>query len=86
MAVPIKPQRGIGAIETGAKILDAFVSIGRPAMLRDIAELAGMTAAQAHAYLVSFKSAGLVEQENGSGLYRLGPMALSLGLVRLRTP
>ncbi len=80
-----KPQRGVGAIETGSRILHAFVTIGRPCMLRDLAEHAGMTPAQAHAYLVSFKSAGLVEQEDGSGLYRLGPMALSLGLVRLRT-
>lgn len=85
MAVQTKPQRGIGAIETGSRILTAFVTIGRPAMLRDLAEHAGLTAAQAHAYLVSFKSAGLVEQEDGSGLYRLGPTALNLGLVRLRT-
>lgn len=78
-------QRGIGAIQTGSRLLNAFVAIGRPAMLRELAEQADLTPAQAHAYLVSYRSVGLVEQDTHSGHYRLGPFALNLGLVRLRT-
>jgi DNA-binding IclR family transcriptional regulator len=54
-------------------------------MLRDLAKLADMTAAQAHAYLVSLRKMGLVEQDRATGRYRLGPFALSLGLSRLRS-
>ena len=53
-------------------------------MLRALAEQAGLTAGQAHAYLLSFRTLGLVEQEAATGLYRLGPYALTLGLARLR--
>jgi DNA-binding IclR family transcriptional regulator len=53
-------------------------------MLRDLAERAALTAGQAHAYLVSFRTLGLVEQDPATGLYRLGPYALTLGLARLR--
>jgi hypothetical protein len=53
-------------------------------MLRDLAERAALTAGQAHAYLVSFRTLGLVEQDAATGLYRLGPYALTLGLARLR--
>ncbi len=78
-------QRSIGAIQTGQRLLDAFVAIGRPAMLRELAQWANLTPAQAHAYLVSYRHVGLVEQDAQSGHYRLGPFALSLGLARLRT-
>ena len=57
---------------------------GRAAMLRDLAAGAAITPAQAHAYLVSLRKLGLVEQDGASGRYRLGPFALRLGLARLR--
>ena len=53
-------------------------------MLRDIAAQAGVAAAQAHAYLTSFRKMGLVEQEASAGRYRLGPFALELSMARLR--
>jgi DNA-binding IclR family transcriptional regulator len=76
--------RGIQSIEVGGKILNALIELGRPTMLRDLAARADMTAAQAHSYLVSYRKMGLVEQESTSGRYLLGPMALQLGLVRMR--
>jgi DNA-binding IclR family transcriptional regulator len=54
-------------------------------MLRDIASHADLKPAQAHAYLVSFRKIGLVEQVSDSGLYQLGPFALQLGLARMRS-
>lgn len=61
-----------------------MVELGRPAMLRDIASLANIAPAQAHAYLVSYRQMGMVEQDAASGRYLLGPFALQLGLARMR--
>ncbi len=77
--------RGIQSIVIGGRLLAAMASAGRPLMLRDIAAGADLTPAQAHAYLVSFRKIGLVEQVNESGLYQLGPFALQLGLARMRS-
>jgi DNA-binding IclR family transcriptional regulator len=54
-------------------------------MLRDLAAEAQITPAQAHAYLVSYRRAALVEREAASGMYALGPFALRLGLARMRS-
>jgi DNA-binding IclR family transcriptional regulator len=75
--------RGIQSIEVGGRVLAAMASAGKPLMLRDIAERAGIAPAQAHAYLVSFRKIGLAEQVNA--LYQLGPFALQLGLARMRS-
>src|SRR5438132_2526917 len=42
-----------------------------------------MSPAKAHRYLVSLIRAGLAEQDRESGRYRLGPLALGLGLAAL---
>jgi DNA-binding IclR family transcriptional regulator len=52
-------------------------------MLRDIAKGAGMPAAKAHRYMVSFLRIGIVEQDTSSGRYDLGAYALELGLSGL---
>ena len=52
-------------------------------MLRDLAAGAGMSAAKAHRYLVSFQRMGLVMQDPVSTRYDLGPAALRLGLASL---
>lgn len=77
--------RGIQSIVIGGRLLAALAEAGRPLMLRDIAAAADLTPAQAHAYLVSFRKFGLVEQVSGSGLYQLGAFALQLGLARMRS-
>ena len=78
-----KPQQGIQSIEVGGRLLSALAEARRPQMLRDLAQEAGMPAAKAHRYLVSFGRMGLVEQQTETGLYDLGPFALQLGLSAL---
>ena len=78
-----KPQQGIQSIEVGGRLLSALAEARRPQMLRDLAQEAGMPAAKAHRYLVSFGRMGLVEQQAETGLYDLGPFALQLGLSAL---
>ena len=78
------PQRaGIQSVEVGFSLLDVLASSGGPLMLRDLAAAAGMNAAKAHRYLVSFQRLALVVQDAGTTRYDLGPAALKLGLASL---
>lgn len=79
-----KEGRGVQSVEVGAKLLAVLTEEAAPMMLKDLAQQAGIAAAQAHAYLVSYRKLGLVEQDAQSGRYRLGPFALELGITRMR--
>ncbi len=76
-------RQGIQSIEVGFRLLRVLAATNRPMMLRDIAKGAGMPAAKAHRYMVSFMRIGLVEQDSASGRYDLGSYALDLGLSGL---
>lgn len=78
------PQRaGIQSVEVGFELLDALSRADGALMLRDLAAAAGMSAAKAHRYLVSFQRLGLVVQDPVNTRYDLGPSALRLGLASL---
>jgi len=77
-------RRGIQSIEVGGALLQVLAQRGRSMMLRDLALAAGMPAAKAHPYLVSFGKLGLIEQDPATGHYGLGAAALQLGLAALR--
>jgi len=76
-------RQGIQSIEVGVPLLRVLADHGAPMMLRDLAREAGMPAAKAHRYLVSFVRTGLVTQDPISGRYDLGHFALDLGLASL---
>lgn len=76
-------QRGIQSVEVGGQLLMALVQAGVSLPLKELAAQAGMTAAKAHPYLVSFGKLGLVVQ-NAGGLYGLGPLALQMGAIALQ--
>jgi DNA-binding IclR family transcriptional regulator len=80
---PNPERRGIQSIEVGGSLLQALVAHGSPMGLKDLAAAAGMPAAKAHPYLVSFGHLGLVVQDEASGRYGLGPFALHMGLSAL---
>ncbi len=79
-----RPPRGIQSVEVGGQLLLALVRGGRAMALKDLAPAAGMTAAKAHPYLVSFGKLGLIEQDMEGGRYGLGPLAIQLGLIGLQ--
>lgn len=81
---PERGQRGIQSVEVGGQLLLALAHTGRPMALKDLARDAGMSPAKAHPYLVSFGKLGLIAQDEGSGHYGLGPLALQLGLISLQ--
>ncbi|MDO8905710.1 IclR family transcriptional regulator [Hydrogenophaga sp.] len=76
-------RAGIQSVEVGFALLDALAQATGALMLRDLAAAAGMSAAKAHRYLVSFQRMGLVLQDPVSTRYDLGPAALRLGLASL---
>ena len=78
----LKSQAGIQSVEVGFALLEALTKAPGSMMLRDLALAAGMSAAKAHRYLVSYQRLGLVTQD-GSNRYDLGPAALRLGLASL---
>lgn len=78
-----KERAGIQSVEVGFTLLQALGRAPGALMLKDLAFAAGMGAAKAHRYLVSFQRLGLVVQDGRSGHYDLGPAALHLGLAAL---
>lgn len=76
-------RAGIQSVEVGFELLNALSHASGALMLRDLAAAAGMSAAKAHRYLVSFQRMGLVMQDPVSTRYDLGPAALRLGLASL---
>lgn len=79
----MKERAGIQSVEVGFGLLEALSLAPGPLMLRDLAAAAGMSAAKAHRYLVSFQRLRLVAQDGVSTRYDLGPAALKLGLASL---
>jgi DNA-binding IclR family transcriptional regulator len=77
------PRQGIQSVEIGTRLLQALAISGRSLLLRDLSRSAGMPAAKARRYLVSFIRMGLVEQDANTGRYDLGGFALELGLASL---
>lgn len=75
---------GVQSVDTALRVLSALVEMGPPLMLKTVAERAGMPPPKAHRYLVSFCRGGLAERDPASGGYRLGPLAVRLGLAALR--
>ena len=78
-----KARAGIQSVEVGFALLDVLARGPGPLMLRDLAAVAGMSAAKAHRYLVSFQRLGLVVQDATTTRYELGPATLRLGLATL---
>ena len=77
-----KERAGIQSVEVGFALLDVLAQAPGPLMLRDLAAAAGMSAAKAHRYLVSFQRLNLVVQDTNTR-YELGPATLRLGLATL---
>lgn len=75
---------GVQSVDTALRLLSALVEMRPPLTLKVVAERAGMPPPKAHRYLVSFCRGGLAERDAASGGYRLGPLAVRLGLAALR--
>lgn len=72
-------SRGIKSIEVGYRVLVAVQRGPGAVPLSEIAKRAGLSTGAAHNYIASLRRTGLVEQD-GRGLYRLGPSAFALSV------
>lgn len=77
-------RRGIQSIEVGGRLLKAAAAQGHPLPLKSLSQAAGMSAAKAHPYLVSFCKLGLMSQDPVTGYYGLGPLAMEMGLIGIQ--
>jgi DNA-binding IclR family transcriptional regulator len=78
-----RESRGIKSIEVGYSVLLAVQRGPGAVQLAEIAKRAGLSSGAAHNYISSLVRTGLVEQD-GRGLYRLGPSAFALSLNSFR--
>ena len=77
-------QTGIESMDTGMRLLLAFVELGgRGHMLKVLAEAVHMPSSKAHRYLVSLIRTGFVDRDPATGHYRLGPKAVQVGVAAL---
>jgi DNA-binding IclR family transcriptional regulator len=73
---------GVQSVAVAATILKALAAAGGESPLKDVAAATGMPRAKVHRYLASLRAAGLIAQDD-SGHYRIGPAAVTIGLVGL---
>jgi DNA-binding IclR family transcriptional regulator len=78
-----KKRRGIQSVEIGMRVFSTVASMSGPGSLTAIAREAGLSASQTHRYLSSLMAAGMLRQEERSGLYDLDSGAISIGLAAL---
>jgi DNA-binding IclR family transcriptional regulator len=76
-------RSGVQSIEVGSGLLRALTDADGPLSLSTLARAADMSTAKAHRYLVSYVLAGLVSQNERSGSYDLGPLAVRMGLTAI---
>ncbi|WP_245960859.1 helix-turn-helix domain-containing protein [Thalassospira indica] len=76
-------RKGIQSVEVSGVIIAALCDFKFPVPLKDLADAVGMPAAKVHRYLASLVRIGLAWQDDMTGLYGLGPMALRMGYRRL---
>lgn len=72
--------RGNSTILIGAGLLNVVAQFNGPATLTSIAQAARMSPSRTYRYLRGLCDSGLLEQNEPSGLYDLGPQILTLGL------
>jgi DNA-binding IclR family transcriptional regulator len=78
-----RAPKGIRAIDIGVMVLRSIAERHGSLALRELAVITGLSASLLHRYLASFCATGMVEQDPDTAHYRLGPLALTLGLHRM---
>ena len=73
-------RKGIQSVEVSGVIISALCDFKFPVALKDLAAAVDMSPAKVHRYLASLVRIGLAWQDDQTGLYGLGPMALRMGI------
>ncbi len=75
--------QGLKSLDAALRLLAHMAGQPGPQTLSEIGRACGMPPSKAHRYLASFVSAGMVQQQERSGRYDLGPAAMQMGLAAL---
>jgi DNA-binding IclR family transcriptional regulator len=75
--------QGIQSVETGIAVLQVLAEAGAPLTLGDVSRASGLSASQARRYLVSLVRSGIAAQDQSTGRYDLGSVAMRVGLAAL---
>ena len=76
---------GIQSVEIAADILRALASSGGSMQLRELSAATEMHRGKVHRYLTSLTKSGLLAQDADTSAYRVGQLAITLGLTGLRS-
>jgi DNA-binding IclR family transcriptional regulator len=76
-------RNGVRSVAIAAAILKALAAGGGELPLKGLTAATGMPRAKVHRYLASLRAAGLIDQDAETGHYRIGPAAVTIGLVGL---
>ena len=76
----VDTRKGIQSVEVSGVIIAALCDFKFPVPLKDLAAAVDMSPAKVHRYLASLVRIGLAWQDDQTGLYGLGPMALRMGI------
>lgn len=71
------------SIERAAAVLELLASAPSPLGVTEVAESLGLAKSTAHGIVRTLRDVGLVDQDPGTGRYRVGRAAADLGSVRL---
>jgi DNA-binding IclR family transcriptional regulator len=77
-------RAAVQSVAIAAEILKTLAAQGGVLPLRALTAATGMARAKVHRHLASLRAVGLVAQDPESGHYRIGPAAVTIGLVGLR--
>jgi DNA-binding IclR family transcriptional regulator len=77
-------RSGVQSVTIAATILKALAAEGGMLPLRRLTAATGMPRAKVHRYLISLRATGFIAQDPETGQYRIGPAAVTVGLVGLR--
>lgn len=76
-------RQKVQSVEVGMSLLITLSRLGASVSLSRLAQATKMPPSKAHRYLRALINSGLVTQDAASGLYRLGPEALSIGFAAM---
>jgi DNA-binding IclR family transcriptional regulator len=79
----IADRAGVQSVAIAASILKTLAAEGGVAPLKRLSAATGMPRAKVHRYLASLRGSGMIAQDPESGEYRIGPTAITIGLVGL---
>jgi DNA-binding IclR family transcriptional regulator len=79
----LENRRGIQSVDVSGRIIEALCNFHNPVPMKSISALVDASPSQVHRYLTSLVRIGFAKQEEDTGHYGLGPLAMKAGLAAI---